>query len=332
MTVTIGRRELLAALGAAAAAWPLAARAQQAAIPVIGFLHAGASGALSPPVAAFHRTLAEVGYVESRNVTIEYRYAEGQYERLPELAADLVRRKVTVIVASPNTNAAREAKAATNVIPIVFMVSDDPVKLGLVASLSRPGGNATGVNYFISELAAKRLSLLRELLPAAVRVGALVNPNAATTEGFTKDVTAAASALSIQVEIVQARESREIEAAFATLARSKVDALMVAPDTLFATSGRRQIVTLATRHGIPAIYTVREYVENGGLMSYGPSVPEAYRQLAIYASRILKGEKPADLPVVQSVTFDFVINLAIARTLRIQVPPTLLAIADEVIE
>src|SRR5262249_31743776 len=259
------------------------------------------------------------------------RYAEGQYERLPELAADLVRRKVTVIVASPNTNAARAATAATSVIPIVFMVSDDPVKLGLVASLSRPGGNATGVNYFISELAAKRLSLLRELLPAAVRVGALVNPNAATTEGFTKDVTAAASALSIQVEIVQARDSREIEAAFATLARSKVDAL-VAPDTLFATIGRRQIVTLATRHGIPAIYTVREYGESGGFMSYGRRVREAYRQFAIYGSRIFKGEKPADLPVVQSVTFDFVINLATARALGIEVPPMLLARADEVIE
>jgi len=241
------RRAFITLLGGAAAL-PFAARAQQPTTPVMGFLHAGSP---SPPVATFNRTLTEAGYVENRNVTIEYRYAEGQYERLPELAADLVRRKVTLIVASPNTNAARAAKAATSVIPTVFMVSDDPVKLGLVASLSRPGGNATGVNYFISELAAKRLSLLRELLPAAVRIGALVNPNAATTEGFTKDVMAAASAISIQVEIVQARDSREIEAAFATLAHSKVDALMVAPDTLFAT-GRAS----ADRHfGNPPWYS-----------------------------------------------------------------------------
>jgi putative ABC transport system substrate-binding protein len=324
------RRDFITLIGSAAA-WPRAARAQQPSMPVIGFLHAGARAA-SPPVTAFQRTLAEVGYVENRNVTIEYRYAEGQYDRLPELAANLVRQKVAVIVATPNTNAARAAKAATSVIPIVFMVSDDPVKLGLVASLSHPGGNATGVNYFISELAAKRLSLLRELLPAAVRVGALVNPNAVATEGFINDVTSAASAISIQAEIVRARDSREIEAAFATLARNKVDALMVAPDTLFATSGRGQIVTLAMRHAIPTIYTVREYVENGGLMSYGPSVPDAYRQLAIYAGRILKGEAPADLPVVQSVIFEFVINLPIARALGIEIPPMLLSRADEVIE
>ena len=283
-------------------------------------------------MAAFRRTLAEAGYVENQNVTIEYRYAEGQYDRLAELAADLVRREVTVIVASPNNNAARAAKAATSVIPTVFMVADDPVKLGLVASLSRPGGNATGVNYFISELAAKRLGVLRELLPAAVRVGALVNPNAAATEGFIKDVTAAAANISIQVEIAHARDNREIEAAFATLARNKVDGLMVAPDTLFATSGRMHIVTLAKRHAIPTIYTVREYVENGGLMSYGPSVPDAYRQLAIYAGRILKGEKPADLPVVQSTRFHFVINLPTVRALGLDIPPMLLARADEVIE
>ena len=322
------RREFITLIGGAAA-WPLAARAQQPATPAIGFLHAGSP---TPPVAAFHRTLSESGYVENQNVTIEYRYAEGRYDRLPELAADLVRRKVTVVVASPNVNAARAAKAATSVIPTVFMVSDDPVKLGLVASLSRPGGNATGVNYFISELVAKRLSLLRELLPTAVRIGALVNPNAVIAEGFIKDLTAAASTISIQVEIAHARDGHEIEAAFAAFARNKVDALMVAPDTLFATSRRVQIITLATRHAIPAIYTVREYVENGGLMSYGPSVPDAYRQLAIYASRILKGEKPADLPVVQSTKIDFVINMPTARALNLEIPPMLLARADEVIE
>jgi putative tryptophan/tyrosine transport system substrate-binding protein len=323
------RREFISLLGGAAAAWPLAARAQQPAMPVIGFLHAGSP---HPPVAAFLQTLAEAGYVENQNVTIEYRYAEGRYDRLAELAADLVRRKVTTIVASPNTDAARAARAATSVIPIAFMVSVDPVKAGLVASLNHPGGNATGVNYFISELAAKRLGLLRELLPAAVRVGALVNPNAATTEGFIKDVTSVASAIGFQVEIVHARNSQEIEAAFATLANSKVDALMVAPDTLFATSGRMQITALATRHAIAAIYTVREYVEDGGLICYGPSVPDAYRQLAIYASRILKGAKRADLPVVQSTKFEFVINLRTAKMLGVAVPDKLLALADEVIE
>jgi putative ABC transport system substrate-binding protein len=324
----VKRRSFVTLLGGAVA-WPIAARAQQAAMPVIGFLHAGSP---HPPVAAFRQTLVEAGYVEKQNVIIEYRYAEGQYDRLAELAADLVRRKVTLIVASPNTDAARAAKAATSVTPIVFMISLDPVKVGLVASLNRPGGNATGVNYFISELAAKRLGLLRELLPAAVRIGALVNPNAATTEGFINDVTSAAPTAGVQVQMLHARNGQEIEAAFATFARNRVDALMVASDTLFASSGRRQIVTLATRHGIPAIYTVREYVENGGLMSYGPSVPGAYRQLAIYTSRILKGEKPADLPVVQSVTFEFVINLPTARALGIEIPPTLLARADEVIE
>jgi putative ABC transport system substrate-binding protein len=325
----VKRREFITLLGGATVTWPLTAHAQQPAMPVIGFLHAGSP---SPPVAAFHRTLVEAGYVQNQNVTIEYRYAEGQYNRLPELAADLVRRNVTVIAASPNNNAARAAKAATSVVPTVFMVSDDPVKLGLVASLSRPGGNVTGVNFFISELVAKRLGLLRELLPATARVGALVNPNAETTEGFIKNLMAAASTISAQVEIVQARDSREIEAAFEKLARSKVDALTVAPDTFFATSGRVQIVTLAARYAIPAIYTVREYVENGGLMSYGPSIPDAYRQLAIYSGRILQGAKPADLPVVQSTTFDFVINLPTARALGLKIPPTLLALANEVIE
>jgi putative tryptophan/tyrosine transport system substrate-binding protein len=323
------RREFITLVGGAAAAWPLAARAQQSAIPVIGFLHAGSP---HPPVAAFRQTLAEVGYVENQNVTIEYRYAEGQYGRLAELAGDLVRQKVTVIVASPNTDAARAAKAATNAIPIVFMLSVDPVKVGLVASLNRPGGNATGVNYFISELAAKRLGLLRELLPSVARVGALVNPNAATTEGFIKDVMLAAPTIHIQVETVHARNGQEIEAAFATLARSKVDALMVAPDTLFATSSRLQITSLAARYAIPTIYTVREYVVDGGLISYGPSVPDAYRQVAVYASRVLKGAKPADLPVVQSTKFEFVINLRTAKTLGVSVPDKLLAIADEVIE
>jgi putative tryptophan/tyrosine transport system substrate-binding protein len=322
------RRDVLSLLGGAVS-WPVGARAQQSFLPVIGFLHAGS---FSPPVAAFPRTLAEAGYLEKQNVKIEYRYAEGQYDRLPELAADLVRRNVTVIVASPNNNAARAAQAATKVIPTVFMVSDDPVKLGLVVSLSHPGGNATGVNYFISELVAKRLGLLRELLPNTTRVGALVNPNAETTQGFIKNVTAAAAVIGIEVELVYARDNRELEVAFAKVASDKVDALTVAPDTFFATGGRERIVSLATRYAIPAIYTVREYVENGGLMSYGPSVPDAYRQLALYASRILQGAKPADLPVVQSAKFDFVINLPTARALGLEIPPSVLALATEVIE
>jgi putative ABC transport system substrate-binding protein len=211
------------------------------------------------------------------------------------------------------------------------MVGEDPVKLGLVASLSRPGGNITGVNYFIGELGAKRLGLLRELLPAAARVGALVNPNEATTEAFTEELIRAASTIRVQLEIIRARDSLEIEAAFATLARNKIDALMVAPDTVLV-NRRLQIVTLATRHAIPAIYTVRLYVESGGLMSYGPSIPDTYRQLGIYVGRVLKGEKPSDLPVVQSTKLDFVINLPTARALGLEIPPTLLALADEVIE
>jgi putative ABC transport system substrate-binding protein len=322
------RRQFITLLGGAAA-WPLAARAQQRAL--VGFLHAGSPTPMASYLAAFLRALAEAGYVENKNVAIEYRYAEGQYDRLPLLAADLVRRQVAVIVAGPNENAARAAIAASRGTAIVFNVSDDPVKFGLVASLSHPGGNATGVNSFMSELVAKRLGLLRELLPAAGRVGAVVNPNAATTPDFIKDFEAAAAILHLQFEIEHARDSREIEVAFAALARKKTDALMVAPDTFFA-SRNVQIVTLATRHAIPAVYTVRSYVEHGGLMSYGPSIPEAYRQLAVYTARILKGEKPADLPVVQVNKLDLIINLPTARALGIEVPPMLLARADEVIE
>jgi putative ABC transport system substrate-binding protein len=325
----VKRRDFITRLSGAAVAWPLAARAQQRAMPVIGYLHAGSP---NQPEAAFRRTLAEVGFVEDKSATIEYRYAEGQYDRLPDMVADLVRREVTVIVALPNTPAARAAKAGTSVVPIIFMVSDDPVKLGLVASLNRPGGNATGVNYFISELTAKRLSMLRELLPTAVRVGALVNPTSTLAEAFTKDVRAAASALNVQVEIAHARDSGGIEAAFVTLARTNIDALMVAPDTLFATSGRAQIVSLATQYAIPTIYTVREYVWDGGLVSYGPSVVDAYRQVAIYTGRVINGTKPSELPVVQSTKFELVINLKTAKELGLNVPPTLLATADEVIE
>jgi putative tryptophan/tyrosine transport system substrate-binding protein len=322
----IQRREFISLLGGAAA-WPLTARAQS--MPVIGFLYAGSPGLA--PMAAFRRGLAEAGYVEGQSVTIEYRYAAGQYDRLPELAADLVRRQVSVIVASPNTNSARAAKAATATIPIVFGVADDPAKLGLVASLNRPGGNATGVNYFIGELVAKRIELLRGLVPAAARFGALINPNATSAESSTREAIAAAATIGVHVDLVHARDAHEIEAAFTTFVHNRTDALQVLPDTFFANQ-RVQIAILAARHAIPTIYTVREYVEAGGLISYGTSLTETYRQLGLYAARVLKGAKPADLPVVQSAKFELVINLATARALGIEVPPELLATADEVIE
>jgi len=330
MTVTIGRRELLAALGGAAAAWPLAVRAQQPAVPVVGYLDSGSPGPSTPTVAFFRQALAEAGYVEGRTVTIEYRWAEGQYDRLPAMAAELVHRQVAVIVASP-TPAALAAKGATTTIPIVFNVAGDPVKLGLVSSLARPEGNATGVHFFQAELGAKQLGLLRELLPAAARVGLLVNPDSAFVEGVTKDVTAAGAALGVQIDVVQARDSRQIESAFATLVRNKADGLLVGADS-FLFNRRVQLATLATRHTVPTVYFNRECTEAGGLMSYGTNTPEMHRQLGVYTSRILKGAKPADLPVVQSTKFEFVINLSTARALGLEIPPTLLARADEVIE
>ena len=322
------RREFITLLGSAAA-WPLPARAQQAAIPVVGYLGSGSpsSGAL----AVLRQSLAEAGYVEGRNVTIESRWAEGQYDRLPAMAAELVRRQVAVIVATGGSAGAVAAKAATATIPIVFSVTDDPVKLGLVASLARPGGNATGANFLLSELGAKQLGLLRELVPTATRLGLLVNPNNANAEALTREVTAAASATRMQIEIVQASDSRAIEAAFAALVRNRTDALMVGADPFFY-SRRIQLATLATRHAIPAIYNVREYAEIGGLMSYGTSLTETFQQVATYTIRILKGAKPADLPVVLSTKFELVINLPTARALGLEVPGTLLARADEVIE
>jgi ABC-type uncharacterized transport system substrate-binding protein len=297
---------------------------------VVGYLDASSPGVSAPRVAVFRRSLAEAGYVEGRNVAIEYRWAEGQYDRLPALAEELVRRQVAVIVAGP-IPAAVAAKAATATIPIVFFVAGDPVKLGLVAGLARPGGNATGMNNFVAELGAKLLGLLRELLPTAVRIGLMVNPTNPNVEGVTKDVTAAALATGVQIEVVRASDSREIEVAFATLVRNRADALVVGADSFF-TSRRLQLATLATRHAIPAVYVGREFAEAGGLMSYGTSVPEVYRQLGDYTGRILKGAKPAELPVVQSTKFEFVINLPTARALGLEVPPTLLARADEVIE
>jgi ABC-type uncharacterized transport system substrate-binding protein len=330
----IARREFITLLGGAAAAWPLAARAQQPAMPVIGFLLSGSPGGDTAYLTAlFRRHLAEAGYVEGHNVTIDYRYARLQYDRLPELAADLVRRQVAVIVCGPTNSPAVAAKAATATIPIVFSVGDDPVKVGLVANLARPGGNATGINFFVTELGAKQLGLLRELVPAAIRIGLLLNPSviSPTAETVKRDVMAAAPALGVQIDVLEARDNHEIETAFTRLARDKADALLVGPDLLFY-NRRIQMATLATRYALPAIYTLREFVEAGGLMSYGTNWSEQYRQVALYTARILKGTKPADLPVVQSTKFELVINLPTARALGLDVPPTLLARADEVIE
>ena len=323
------RRQFITLLGGAAAVWPLAAQAQQPAMPVVGFLYAGLPGLV--PMTAFLRPMAETGYLEGQNVIIEYRYAGGQYDKLQEMAADLVRRQVSVIVASPNFNSARAAKAATSAIPILFMVAEDPAKLGLVASLNRPGGNATGVNYFIVELVAKRMDLLREILPAATRFGVLINPKAASAESSKREVVAAASSMGIHADFVEASDVRELEIAFTTIAANKDEVLLVLPDTFFV-SQRAQITALAARHAIPAAYAVREYAEAGGLVSYGTSLAEIYGHLGLYTARILRGAKPADLPVVQSTKFELVINLKTAKALGLEVPPTLLARADEVIE
>jgi putative ABC transport system substrate-binding protein len=323
------RRNFIAFLGSAAAAWPLAARAQQAA--VIGYLGAGSATAGVQIMTALRQTLAEAGYVDGRNVVIESHWAEGQYDRLPAMASELVRRQVAVIIATGGTAPALAAKAATTTIPLVFSVTDDPVELGLVASLARPGGNATGVTFLLAVLGAKQLGLLRELVPAAKRIGLLVNPNNTTSTAQTSDVVAAASNLGATIDVVRASDSREIEAAFAMLVRDRAEALLVGTDPFFY-SRRVQLATLAMRHAIPAIYPVRENVEVGGLMSYGTSLSEVYRQVGAYTVRILKGAKPADLPVVRSTKFELVINLPTARALGLEVPPTLLARADEVIE
>src|SRR5262249_36011649 len=320
------RRAFITLLGGAAAAWPLAARAQQPTMPVIGFLSALLQATTAPDTATVRLSLAEAGYVEGHNLGIEYRFAEGQYDRLPTMASELLRRQVAVIVAM-GTPAALAAKAATASLPIVFSVTEDPVNLGLVASIARPGGNSTGVSFLLSELAPKQLGLLRELLPAASRFGLLVNPKNENAETITRDLKAAAA----KISGVQASNSREIEAAFAALVRDTVDALVIGTDPFFY-SRRVQLTTLATRHALPAVYNLRGYAEAGGLMSYGTSITEAYRQVGVYAGRILKGEKPTDLPVVQSTKFDFIINLPTARALGLDIPPMLLARADEVIE
>ena len=325
------RREFIALLGGAAAAWPLGARAQHSAMPVVGYLGPGSPASGVQALTVFRQTLAEAGYVEGRNLAIEARWADGQYDRLPGMAAELVRRPAAVIIATGGSAGAVAAKAATTTIPIVFSVTDDPVKLGLVASIARPGGNATGVHFLLSELGAKQLGLLRELVPAAARLGLLVNPNNMNAEPQTREATAAAAAIGVDFNVVQASDSRTIEAAFAALVRNRTDALLVGADPFFY-SRRVQFATLAARHAIPAIYNVREFAEAGGLMSYGTSLTEVFRQVGVYTGRILKGAKPSDLPVVQPTKFELVINLPTARALGIEIPPTLLARADEVIE
>jgi putative ABC transport system substrate-binding protein len=304
MTATIARRAFIAGLGGAAA-WPLAARAQQPAMPVVGFVSAALSARI---VGEFRKGLNEAGYVEGQNVMVEYHWLEGQYDSVPSIVADLVRRRVAVIATPGGALASLAAKAGTTAIPIVFAVGEDPVGLGLVANLARPGGNATGINFFTVESVTKRLGLLHELVPKAVRLAVLVNPgNAAAIEPALRDIAEAARALGLQIQVLNARTSREIEAAFATLARDRTDALFVTPDAFF-TSRRVQLATLAARHAIPAAYPNRDYVEVGGLMSYGADYSEAFHQIGLYVGRILKGAKPADLPVWQSTKFEFVIN------------------------
>jgi putative tryptophan/tyrosine transport system substrate-binding protein len=327
----IGRRKFITLLGGAAAAWPLAARAQQAALPVVGFLDPTSADAEADRLRAFRQGLKDAGFIEGENVEIVYRFAENQSDRLSALAAELVRRQVAVI--ATRSLGARAAKTATSTIPIVFMLSEDPVRLGLVASLARPGGNLTGINFFSTELTAKRLELLRELVPQAARVAVLVNPAyAARTEATVRDVQAAARAMGLELQVLNANTSQEINAAFATFAREpRPDVLFVGADPFFS-SRRSQLVNLASRHAVPAAYSGRHYAEIGGLMSYGSDANDAARQVGGYVGRVLKGAKPADLPVVQSSKFELVINAETARMLGITVPPSLLAIADEVIE
>jgi len=325
----VRRREFITLLGGVAA-WPLAARAQQSAMPVIGFLHSSSPEPYR--LRAFRQGLKDAGFIEGENVAIEYRWADSQIDRLPALAAELVQRRVAVIAASGGMPSILAAKAATTTIPIVFALAEDPVRLGLVASLARPSGNLTGINFFGTELAAKRLELLRELVPGAIRIAVLVDPtNATNTETTVRGVEAAARAKGLQIQVLNASNSREVDATFATLASERPDALLVG-STAFLADRRVQLAQLAARHAVPAIYVDRQFAEVGGLMSYGASLGDAFRQVGVYSGRILKGAKPADLPVLQSTKFELVINAPTARMLGLTVPPTLLATADEVIE
>jgi len=325
------RREFIALVGSSVAGWPLAARAQQPAMPVIGFLYPGPPEAIAKFVTGFRKGLGELGYVEGRNVAIEYRWRYDQSGRLPELAADLVSRPVTVIVTPGSAAAALAAKAATATIPIVFTSGADPVQAGLVVSLNRPGGNVTGISTMNFGLEAKRLELLHQLLHRDARIAVLVNPSNPQSQSMITDVQAAASAIGQQVEILTARTNRDFSPAFSDAVRRRADAMLISPDPLF-TNRPAQLAILAARHAMPTIYGAREFAEVGGLMSYGASQTEAYRQAGTYTGRVLKGEKPADLPILQAIKFEFVVNIRTAEALGIDVPPTLLAIADEIIE
>ena len=331
MAIGIGRRQFITALGGTAVAWPLATRAQQLAMPVVGYLTHGTPEATSALIADFRKGLSEIGYVEGQNLMIEFRWANNQIDRLPALAADLVQRRVAVIATPVSTPASLAAKAATATIPIVFGVGTDPVQAGLVASFNHPGGNITGVVGLNWELGAKRIGLLHELLPRAARFAVLVNPNTPESDPFVKKVQAAAATFGQQIEVLTASSSRDINEVFATLAQKRVDAVLVASDALYL-NRRIQLVGLSLRNVVPSLYPWREAVEIGGLMSYGADFADLYRQTGIYTGRILKGEKPADLPVLQASKFEFVLNLQTANVLGIEVPPGILSIADEVIE
>jgi putative ABC transport system substrate-binding protein len=327
----VKRRQFITLLGGAVAAWPLAGRAQQRAMPVVGLVEGRSADASVRQAAGFRKALSETGYVEGQNVMVEYHWLDGKYDRLPALMADLVRRRVAVIVAFSNAPALA-AKAATASIPIVFGVGQDPVRMGLVASLARPDGNATGINFFNQEAVAKRLGLLHDLAPKAIRIAVLVNPaNASATETTLQELPEAARALGLQIAVLNASTSREIEAAFSTLVADRADALFVAPDSFF--TGRPvQFATLAAHHRVPAAYTQRAFVEVGGLMSYGTNITDMWRQVGIYTGQVLKGAKPADLPVVQSTKFEFVVNAQTARALGLELPNSIQLLADEVIE
>jgi putative tryptophan/tyrosine transport system substrate-binding protein len=327
----VRRREFITLLGSAAAAWPVAARAQQAAMPVIGYLYTGSPDPSAHLTSAFRKGLSEAGYTEGRDVTIEYRWAHNDNARLPELAADLVRRQVAVLVTPGSSPAALVAKATTSTIPVIFSIGADPVEIGLVTSLNRPGGNITGFSSMNVELAPKRFGLLHELLPQAGRAFVLANSSNPVADVFIRDVRAAATAVGWQIEVLTANTVSEINTAFSSLAQKSAAAVLVTPGPLF-NNRRIQLATLASRYTLPVMFSSREFAEAGGLMSYGPSIPEEFRQAGLYAARVLKGEKPADLPVGRATKFEFVINLQTANALGIEIPPTLLARADEVIE
>ncbi len=324
------RREFIAFLGGAATGWSSAARAQESVVPVVGFLNTSSENAQSVVTGAYRRGLEQTGFFERKNIILEYRWGNGQHARLPSLAADLISRKVAVIMAG-GPPAAQAAKNATSVIPIVFTSGDDPVHTGLVSSINRPGGNATGVYVFFAELQAKKLSLLQKLVPQADLIAFLVNPAFASANTQVQEVREAANKLSQRIQIVTAGNPTEIDAGFASMAQSKATALLVATDVFFNTR-REQITSLAAKYALPAVYEQRAFAADGGLMSYGTNLSEGYRQAGIYTGRILKGEKPSDLPVVLSNSFEFVINLGVAKTLGLKVSPDLLSTADEVIE